>query len=354
LRKQLNQASKGQNRRGQGGIALLMVLVIVAITTILTVGMISNQQQVLRRAGSLFDQDQARLYALGAEDFARELIRNDTQQDKQSSNPRDTLAEDWAQPLPPFPVPGGVIMARMTDAQSRFNLNLLVQNGTVNQPAVEFLKRLLTNLALPQTLVSPLIDWEDSDSNPVDSDGAEDDYYSRMTPPYRAANGPLVSISELYLIRGFTPDYVKALSPYVTALPGNTPMNVNTMGPVLIGALVDGLSPTAGDEMLHNRPVDGYKTVDDFLGGPSFNAISAVQRSDLHNLLDVRTNFFEMTADAVIDDRHCVLVSVLERGNSDTIAVVTRNFGHRFEPLTNPNPTAASSDLALSTIASGM
>ena len=331
-----------------------MVLVIVAIATVLTVGMISRQQQVVRSASSLFNQDQARLYALGAEDFVKELIRNDSDQDKKSSNPRDSLAEDWAQPFPPFPVPGGSVSARLTDAQSRFNLNTLVQNGAANQPAVDFFKRLLRNLGLPDTLSSPLIDWEDTDSNPVDSDGAEDDYYSRMAPAYRAANGPLVSVSELSLIRGFTPEVIRALAPYVTVLPGTTTMNVNTMGPVLLEALRDGLSQNAGREIMTNRPVEGYKTVDEFLEESSFNNLSGVLRAELHGLLDVRTNFFEMEADASIDNRHSVLVSVLERGNSDTIAVVSRDFGHRFAPLGNPAPLAASTELALNAATSGL
>lgn len=316
-----------------------MVLVIVAIATVLTVAMIGHQQQVVRRASTLFNQDQARLYALGAEDFVSELIKEDTRQQSQNSDQRDTLNEPWANP-PPFPVPGGLVTARITDAQARFNLNNLVQNGAVNQPAVNFYRRLLRAAGAPDSLVSPLIDWEDADSNPVDSDGAEDDFYSRSKPPYRAANGPLVSLSELYLIRGYTPAIIHALEPYVTVLPKATPINVNTMTPLIAGSLVEGQAANAGEEIIQNRPREGYKTVDELLELPAFAQLAPAQKTELHGLLDVHTNFFELTADAVIDNRHCVLVSVLERGNSDTIGVVSRNYSHRFEPISPPAASA--------------
>jgi general secretion pathway protein K len=318
-------------KASQRGIALLMVLVIVAIATVLTVGMISTQQQVMRRAGSLFSQDQARLYVQGAEDLVKELIRNDTQDDKKDSSPRDYLGEAWAQPFPPFPVPGGTVSARLTDAQSKFNLNSLVQSGAASQPAIDYFQRLLRQLALPDSLVYALVDWEDADNNPVNADGAEDDFYSRSNPPYRAANRPLVSLSELHLVRGFTPEVIQALTPYVSVLPTSTPMNINTMGPMLMQSLVDGLSASAGEEMAGNRPAQGYKNVDDFLAEAVFNGLNSDQKGALRGLLDVRTNYFEMAADASIDGHHSVLVSVLQRGNSDTIAVISRDYGQKFQ-----------------------
>mgnify|MGYP000473525683 CR=1 FL=1 len=46
--------------------------------------------------------------------------------------------------------------------------------------------------------------WIDDDSE-VRYDGAEtDDYYATLDPPYVAKNGPLDTVGELLLIRGFS------------------------------------------------------------------------------------------------------------------------------------------------------
>lgn len=331
--------------KGQRGIALLMVLVIVAIATVLTVGMISAQQQSVRRAGSLFAQDQAQLYALGAEDFVKELIRNDTEDDKKNSTPRDTLNEAWARPFPAFPVPGGVIRARLQDAQARFNLNSLVQENTVNQGALHYFQRLLRQLNYPETLAYAVVDWEDADSQPNNLDGAEDDYYTRLTPSYRAANRPLSSLSELRLVRGFTPDIIQALQPYVVVLPATvTTINVNTMGGGMMSAMVDGMSKSAGDEMMRSRPADGYKTVDDFLASGVFNSLSSDQKTELKTILGVRTQYFELIADVEIDERHCVMASMIQRGDSGTLAVISRDFGRKLPSTDNDKQAAANTN----------
>lgn len=315
----------------QQGVALLTVLLIVALATVLTVGMISAQQMSLRRAGSLFSQDQAYLYALGAEDFIKELIRNDSEEDRKSAGGRDHLGEMWAQPFPPFPVEGGVIMARLEDANSRFNLNSLVQGGSMNQAAVDYFQRLLRNRNLPEGLVFAVVDWIDKDSEPQSSEGAEEDFYLRGERPYRAANQPLSSITELRLIRGFTPEIVAALSPYVEVLPGTAKLNINTMGAVQMQALIQGLTETAGEELQRNRPGDGYKSVDDFLNEPAFNGLDAAAKTQLNSLLSVKTQYFVMLADAQIDGRHSVLRAVLRRDDSAKLAVISRDLSQKFQ-----------------------
>ncbi len=332
----------------QGGVALLTVLLIVALATVLTVGMISAQQMSLRRAGSLFSQDQAYLYALGAEDFIKELIRNDSEEDRKASGGRDHLGEAWAKPFPPFPVEGGVIVARLEDACSRFNLNSLVQGGSINQPAVDYFQRLLRTQNLPEGLAYAVVDWIDADSEAQNSEGAEEDFYLRGERPYRAANQPLASISELRLIRGFTPEIVAALAPFVEVLPSTAKLNINTMGAVQMQALVQGLSSSGGEELLRNRPREGYKSLDDFINEPAFNGLDAPAKTQLKGLLDIKTLYFVLLADAQIDSRHSVLRSVLRRDDSDKLLVISRDLSQKFTavlpPLQNQETTQSTSD----------
>lgn len=53
-------------------------------------------------------------------------------------------------------------------------------------------------------LIESFLDWTDKDNEPR-VDGAEtDDYYSTLTNSYRAKNGPLDTVGELLLVKGYT------------------------------------------------------------------------------------------------------------------------------------------------------
>ena len=79
-------------------------------------------------------------------------------------------------------------------------------------------QRLLSSLGLPPELVYALVDWIDADSQVMPSGGAEDGYYLNLPKPYRAANRPLVDLSELLWVRGFDEQIIKRLSGYVLSL----------------------------------------------------------------------------------------------------------------------------------------
>ncbi len=310
--------ARGERQRG---VALLTVLLVVAMASILAVSMLKAQQSLLQRSSSVFSQDQAYLYTLGAETLARAVLQDDMDRDKQGNQPQDNLGESWAKRVPPFPVEGGAVQARITDLQGRFNLNNLWQDGQVNTAAVAVYQRLLSQLGLSSSLVSPLIDWLDPDSQPYDSEGAEEDWYLRLTPAYRAANRPLVSISELALLRGYTPEAVEKLRPYVSALPSSAPINVNTADAILLASLSDSISFNIANDMVKTRPADGYGSVDAFLQQPAFAALSTEERQGLAKLLAVRSQYFEVLAEAEIDGRRRVLTSVMSRDDSGVHAI---------------------------------
>jgi general secretion pathway protein K len=55
-------------------------------------------------------------------------------------------------------------------------------------------------------LIDPVLDWMDQDNTPRPGDGAEtDDYYAGLETPIRAKNGPLDTVGELLLVKGFSP-----------------------------------------------------------------------------------------------------------------------------------------------------
>ena len=79
--------------------------------------------------------------------------------------------------------------------------------------------QLLTAVGLETKWAPLLADWIDSDLEPNFPDGAEDSVYLGQSPPYRTANLPVTSISELLALPGFGRDRYLRIAPYIAALP---------------------------------------------------------------------------------------------------------------------------------------
>ena len=101
------------------------------------------------------------------------------------------------------PIGDGVVHVEIIPEPARWNINKLV--GTQYDAVWE---QIFTTAGIPQDYFSGLIDcwndWVDPDSTPK-KDGAEDDYYKSLDPPYKARNKPIDTVGELQYVKGFIP-----------------------------------------------------------------------------------------------------------------------------------------------------
>lgn len=316
----------------QTGVALITVLLVVAMAMVLAVAMVKSQQSLLRRSSSVFSQDQAYLYTLGAESFAKSILQDDKDKDKNKTTPQDTLAETWAKKIPAFPVEGGFVQAQIEDLQGRFNVNMIWQNEQVDMAAVAAYQRLLVALDISPMLVSPVIDWLDPDNLPYDSDGAEEDWYLRLKPAYRAANHAFVSIEELALLRGYTPEIVAKLRPYLSALPAKTTININTASDVVLVSLADNLTLNMAKDIVSKRPKEGYGSVDNFLQLAEFANLSQEEQQKISKLIGLNSGFFSVLAESEIDNRHRVLQAMITFDDSNNPQTLRRDWSQQWRP----------------------
>lgn len=121
----------------QHGVALITVLLIVFLATAAAASLASLEQYAVRRSTLLQHQQQARLYALGAEQWARLILLRDLRNDLEDNRRVDSLDEDWAVTTPALPVEGGFIRGRIQDMQSCFNLNNLLRTRNRAQNAAD-------------------------------------------------------------------------------------------------------------------------------------------------------------------------------------------------------------------------
>lgn len=258
----------------QRGVALIQAMLVVALATSIAVAMVSRQQFDIRRTGNLLQAEQAGLYAEGVEAWAAQVLRRDRE-----DNQVDHEKEEWATSLLPVPVEGGSIGGHIEDLQGRFNLNSLVVGGKAEPKAMERFRRLIAALRdaamlndqaeLAQRLVPQLAvvvaDWLDPDQEPAYPGGAEDDNYMSRDHPYRSGNGLMVSPSELLLLEGVDAEVYAALRPYVTTLPVETKLNVNTASAPVLMSLAKDLSPADAQALIDGRGDEGYGSVDAFV-----------------------------------------------------------------------------------------
>jgi general secretion pathway protein K len=227
----------GRRRRrlhAQRGIALITAMVLVAIAAVLATAIGFSSAMAARRATTVFGADQSLLAGEGGEAMAAYVLRLST-----SGTTALSPDQPWAQPYGPFELGEGVTLefAQIEDQQGKFNINNLASNGASDPTSIEQFQRLLALLGLETKWAGILADWIDADTTPNNPDGAEDSVYLTQTPPYRAANMPVTSISELLVMPGFGRDRYNRLAPYITALPPGTTINICTASGQVLDAL---------------------------------------------------------------------------------------------------------------------
>jgi len=300
----------------QRGVALLVALLVVALAVLLISGLLDKGELTLARARNTLRSEQADAYADGLEAYAAQVLIKDS-----GENPGlDTHSDIWATPLPPQPVPGGVISAQMDDLNGCFNLNNLL----FDEEHIWFtrLQNLLTALQLDPALADAIIDWVDMDAESHGNFGAEDANYLAQTMPYRAANRTFVHISELRLVRGITGSNYARLAPHICALPIATSVNLNTASvPVLMS-----LDPNITRAMAERLWQTGQAR---WTGVSQFVAALKPQGVDLKEIrgLSVDSSYFLLRGDIVVDDVPLIYRSVIERRQGFGTRVLMRYRG---------------------------
>ncbi len=298
----------------QGGTALITAILVVAIATAIAASLTWELFLDQRRAFGRVAVDQGLMYALGAESWARQILRDDAQ-DNQVDHP----GEGWATQITPLPIEGGQIQGRIEDLQGRFNLNNLIDAAGATDPeAVEGFRRLLAALDLDVRLADRMADWIDRDVEPNFPDGAEDGEYLSRRPPFRAANRPVTSVSEVLLVfpelgaSGYA-----TLRPYITALPRGTLININTALPEVLLSAAEGLGFREAERIVGDRPNDGWD---------SLEQLGDLIPVEARGALGISSNWFRLAVRVDIGTQRFTMYSLLHRDAAGSVATVIRSF----------------------------
>jgi general secretion pathway protein K len=207
------------------GAALLTTLMIVAALSAISVSVLADIRRSGRISANATSIAQAQWYAIGAEAFARV-----TAEDLVSGAlPRTSLAG------PPqtatFPLDNGLMQVAVRDGSTCINLNSVVA-------------------------------------------GAGDIYERDET-----GASQLRTMMELQDIRGFTPEIVRKLRPWVCALPqvGPSRINLNALvpeqAPLLVAISEGRISAEQAKDLIRKRPQLGWQSIGEVFADPKMSAL---------------------------------------------------------------------------------
>ncbi len=308
-----------KNYSSQRGVALLTILVMVALATILAATIAKRQTNTAENTGYLMRQDQSLLYAKSAEAFFSELLI----QDSDNGGNIDHLQENWAKPMPSFPVEDGSVSGKLLDESGKFNLNNLVKadGNQVDDSARRWFEKLLQRVGLPAELSQAVIDWQDTNDEVTGAMGAESSYYQGLDPAYLTPNTKFHSIEELKLVRGFEGKNYDLIKPYVTALPEQTKLNMNTAPALLLASIDPKVDVKAIEQQLKIKETEltHFNNVDDLWKLSAFSGIDEQSKTDAASLLDSKSNYFTAQIEVMLSERKRQFNSLMMRKDKQVI-----------------------------------
>lgn len=201
-------------RRAPRGFALILVmLVIIALTAIVAGFAISMKTEMTLARNADYDDELEWMGRSGIE-LARYELANKCAEMRNI----DALNQPWAGGHSPcsndvdqVPMEGdlgrGHFAISIKDMERKWDINLVANS---RGPQTDILQKALEEVGVTDadkasTIADSILDWVSPTSEPR-FNGAKDDYYLSLTPPYTCKDGPIDDISELLLVKGVTPE----------------------------------------------------------------------------------------------------------------------------------------------------
>lgn len=260
-----------QARRSERGVAIILVIFIVALASILVINL-TYSTTLAARQNSMVERSLKAEYILkSAMNFARVLLRED-------GTPEDGVQDPWGKFGVGMTVPVELLginepnirvylEIRPEDAKVRLTQVLPVASGTPDQRWYNVLVRLFRQLGFDddvnevdtwgptkgqhtnaEQLVARIIDYIDSNDTSYENGGIEGD----LPPDQKFPNQPPKKIEELASIPGFTPARIRKLMPFATTF-GQGRININFAPALVLSSLNEGMTPDVVENIIKFR-----------------------------------------------------------------------------------------------------
>ncbi|MCP4611010.1 MAG: general secretion pathway protein GspK [Planctomycetes bacterium] len=215
----------------------------------------------------------------------------------------------------------------VTEESGKININLLRdQNGDLNRTVIDQLLRLIDllnrenfgDLHISYELVPSIIDWIDSDEEVTslpfiehENSGAESDYYSDLTPPYRCRNNSFETTEELLLIKGVTQQIFGCLQDFITVR-GEDKININWASKHVIQSLSEKMDPVLAQMIIDRRKIKPFGRVIELRDIPGLTD-GIYQAIEKIVTVSSTEKYYRVTSEGTADGLSSTTVAVLAR-----------------------------------------
>ena len=262
--------------RAERGAAVVMAMLVVAVTATLVAGVFWRQSVIMRQAENELSYAQAKWLIRGAIDWAGVILREDAR-----TSSVDHTGEPWAVPLADThlnqddghdPV---YLSGEIRDEQAKFNLRNLAGPQGVNMRELAVLRRLLALVGASEGFAEPVAKRV---LTAVPGDGGRK----------QTALG-LASIDDLLGLEDIGTAVIERLRPFVTVLPQPTPVNANTASAEVLAARFENLALADARRLVASRDRAFFKDRADVL-----NRIAELKLQASDAEIAVATRFFSV------------------------------------------------------------
>lgn len=235
---------------GTRGFVLVNALVLVASLAAVSVLLLAQSEAGRARllTGTAAEQVTLNLDAFDA--LATTMLARDL-------NGVDHSGEAWAAPVPAVDLEQGQVSGQIFDLQGRFNINWLANADNVL--AQEAFDRLLATLAVSPQSGSAIRSF-------IQPGGpSERTSWRALTPALDPVGGAILSVEQLQVIPSLPDKSLDRLRPFITALPGDSLLNINTAEREVLSAFLPNLPPAALSKLLSARAITPFSSTESFL-----------------------------------------------------------------------------------------
>lgn len=307
--------------RRQRGAALLTAMIIVTVVATLASGMVWQQWRALQVEAAERAQTQSQWVLQGALDWTRMILREDARE-----GGADHLGEPWAAPLAEARLstflaadrsmaedaPDAFLSGRIEDAQARYNLRNLIQQGKVSRQELQTLERLCGFLGLNGDVAPRLADALRRATPGSATEAPPDTSATAAVLPLMPA-----SVEDLGWL-GLDAATVQRLKPYVVLLPRETPVNLNTAPKEVIAAVLPGVDLASAERLVQSRLREHLKSPADAKAVLGERALTDARR------VSVNTSYFIVYGALRLDQVTVAQRSLLERNGRDVRTLSTQ------------------------------
>lgn len=284
----------------QRGAAIIVALFVTALVAMIAVMMINRLSMDVRRTELILNDTKARLYAEGSIAWAMDQLNSNLKRKKP-----DNITDMMPIRSPVNHIENVSIYTTIDDQEGLFNLNNLTDPESY-PGFIQLIKTIEPSMKAEDInqLILAIRDW----ISPTGTNNSLVDYYSKQSPPYIAPHRLMVSISELRLVKGMTPKLYAKLSPFMTALPESTLININSAKPQVLMSLSPTLSHDAALAIINHRKKRPFVSIENF---KQFDIIKNNPIND--KKISVMSSYFLVKTNVKVEDQEIILYTLLHR-----------------------------------------